>query len=111
MIPNIYDYKHYRFYILIPVALLLISLYFIPKIQLDSSLKGGVSVQLVTNSTIDPRTLTTEVNAKIPNAQAQRVHLSGRALCDNGGKLEPLGRRDIPSGVLQRIRQLYSMEP
>ena len=70
MIPNIYDYKHYRFYILIPVALLLISLYFIPKIQLDSSLKGGVGVQLVTNSTIDPRTLTTEVNAKIPNAQA-----------------------------------------
>jgi preprotein translocase subunit SecF len=70
MIPNIYDYKHYRYYIIIPVALLLISLYFIPKIQLDSSLKGGVSVQLVTNSTIDPRTLTTLVNAKIPNAQA-----------------------------------------
>src|SRR5271157_2864389 len=70
MIPNIYASKHYRFYILIPVALLLISLYFIPKIQLDSSLKGGVSVQLQTNSTIDPRTLTTLVNEKIPNAQA-----------------------------------------
>ncbi len=69
-IPNIYDYKHYRLYILIPVALLLISLYFIPKIQLDSSLKGGVSVQLITNSTINPRTLTTLVDAKIPNAQA-----------------------------------------
>ena len=27
-------------------------------------------MQLVTNSTIDPRTLTTLVNAKIPNAQA-----------------------------------------
>jgi preprotein translocase subunit SecF len=66
---NIYESKHYKLYIIIPVAMLLISLYFIPKIQLDSSLKGGVSVQLITNSTLDPRTLTTLVNAKIPGAQ------------------------------------------
>ncbi len=69
-LPNLYNYKHYRYYILIPLALLLISLYFIPKIQLDSSLKGGVSIQLITNSTIDPRTLTTLVDSKIQNAQA-----------------------------------------
>jgi preprotein translocase subunit SecF len=67
---NIYANKHYRFYIIIPVALLLISLYFIPKIQLDSSLKGGVSVQVQTNSTVNPRTLTSLVDSKIPNAQA-----------------------------------------
>lgn len=70
IIGNIYEYKHYKYYIIIPVALLLISLYFIPKIQLDSSLKGGVSVQLQTNSTIDIRTLTTLVNSKISGAQA-----------------------------------------
>lgn len=67
---NIYESKHFRYYIIIPVALLLISLYFIPKIQLDASLKGGVSVQLITNSTIDPRTLTTLVDSKIPGAQS-----------------------------------------
>jgi preprotein translocase subunit SecF len=67
---NIYESKHYKFYILIPVAMLLISLYFIPKIQLDSSLKGGVSVQVITNSTIDVRALTAQVDSKIAGAQA-----------------------------------------
>ena len=67
---NIYESRHYRFYIIIPIVMLLISLYFIPHIQLDSSLKGGVSVQLVTNSTINVRTLTTLVDSKIPGAQA-----------------------------------------
>ncbi len=67
---NIYESKHYKLYILIPVAMLFIALFFIPKIQLDSSLKGGVSVQLVTNSTIDIRNLTTLVNAKVEGAQA-----------------------------------------
>jgi preprotein translocase subunit SecF len=67
---NIYESKHYRYYILIPLAMLFISLYFIPKIQLDASLKGGVSVQLITNSTIDVRSLTTLVDSKISGAQA-----------------------------------------
>lgn len=67
---NIYESRHYKFYILIPVAMLLISLYFIPKIQLDSSLKGGVSVQLQTNSTISPRALTSLVDSNITGAQA-----------------------------------------
>ncbi|MGD0510422.1 MAG: hypothetical protein ABSA33_01140, partial [Candidatus Micrarchaeaceae archaeon] len=67
---NIYESRHYKYYILIPVALLLISLYFIPKIQLDSSLKGGVSIQLITNSTVNPRTLTSLVDSKISGAQA-----------------------------------------
>lgn len=67
---NIYESKNYRLYILIPVIMLIVSLYFIPKIQLDSSLKGGVSVQLVTNSTVNPRSLTALVDSKIPGAQA-----------------------------------------
>lgn len=67
---NFYESKHYKLYIIVPVALLLIALYFIPKIQLDSSLKGGVSVQLITNSTADPRTITTMINSKINGAQA-----------------------------------------
>jgi preprotein translocase subunit SecF len=67
---NIYESKHYKLFILIPVIMLLISLYFIPHIQLDSTLKGGISVQLVTNSTANVRTLTTLVDSKIPGAQA-----------------------------------------
>ncbi|MDE1871104.1 MAG: hypothetical protein KGI06_02580 [Candidatus Micrarchaeota archaeon] len=67
---NIYESKHYKLYIIVPVAMLLISLYFISHIQLDSSLKGGVSVQLVTNSTINIRSLTSMVDSKIPGAQA-----------------------------------------
>lgn len=67
---NIYQNKHYKLYILIPVTLMIISLYFIGKIQLDSTLKGGVSVQVVTNSTISPQQLTALVDSKIPGAQA-----------------------------------------
>ena len=67
---NFYESRHYKMYIIIPVAMLLISLFFIPKIQLDSSLKGGISIQLITNSTIQPRALTALVDSKIPGAQS-----------------------------------------
>jgi preprotein translocase subunit SecF len=67
---NIYEWKHYKLLILIPVALMLISIYFIPHIQLDSSLRGGISVQLQTNATPDVRTLTTAIDAAIPGAQS-----------------------------------------
>jgi preprotein translocase subunit SecF len=70
LMKNIYESKHYKLFILIPIAMLLISLYFIPHIQLDSTLKGGVSVQLQTNSTINTRSLTTLVDSKIVGAQA-----------------------------------------
>lgn len=67
---NIYESKHYKLYILIPIALMLVGLYFIPHIQLDSSLRGGISVQLQTNATPDVRTLTTAIDAAIPGAQS-----------------------------------------
>ena len=74
---NIYASKHYKLYILIPIIMLLVSLYFITQIQLDSSLKGGISVQVQTNSTTDVRTLTALVNSKIPGAQASVAKSSG----------------------------------
>lgn len=67
---NIYESRHYKLFILIPVALLLVSLYFIPKIQLDSSLRGGITVQVQTNSSPDIRSLTAEIDSAIPGAQA-----------------------------------------
>ncbi|MDE1811055.1 MAG: hypothetical protein KGH66_03370, partial [Candidatus Micrarchaeota archaeon] len=70
MFRNLYESKNYKALMIVPIALLLISLYFIPKIQSDSSLKGGISVQLQTNSTMSVQQITSLVNAKIPGAQA-----------------------------------------
>ena len=69
-LPNIYEMKHYKLLILIPIAMLLVSVYFIPRIQLDQSLKGGVQVQLQTNSSVNVRSLTSAIDAAIPGAQA-----------------------------------------
>ena len=66
---NIYESKHYKLFVLIPIALLLISLYFIPKIQLDSSLRGGITVTLQSNASVNIQAITTAINAKIPGAQ------------------------------------------
>ena len=67
---NIYERKNYKLYIIIPIALLLVSLVFIPRIQLDQSLRGGVNIQLQTNSSIDVRTLSAAIDAAIPRAQS-----------------------------------------
>jgi preprotein translocase subunit SecF len=69
-VKNIYQHKNYKLFPLIPIALLLISLIFIPRIPLDSSLKGGINVQIQTNSSVDIRALTTAINSRIPGAQA-----------------------------------------
>jgi preprotein translocase subunit SecF len=70
MVRNIYESKHYKLFILIPVALMLIGIYFIPHIQLDSSLRGGISVQLQTNATPNVKALTTAIDSAIPGAQS-----------------------------------------
>lgn len=70
MVANIYEHKHYKLLILVPLVLMLVGIYFIPHIQLDASLKGGINVQLQTNSSMDVRQLTEAINAKIPGAQA-----------------------------------------
>ncbi len=77
MVRNIYESKHYKLFILIPVALMLVAIYFIPHIQLDSSLRGGISVQLQTNATPDVRTLTTAIDAAIPGAQSSVARAPG----------------------------------
>ncbi|HUC38710.1 MAG TPA: hypothetical protein VL944_01100 [Candidatus Acidoferrum sp.] len=67
---NIYEVKNARLLVLIPIAMLIVALFFIPKIQLDQTLKGGVNIQLQTNSTIDVRALTSQINSKVPGAEA-----------------------------------------
>jgi preprotein translocase subunit SecF len=70
MVKNIYENKRYKLYVVLPIALLLISLYFIPRIPLDSSLRGGVAVQLQTSGQVNTQNLTSFVNAHIAQAQA-----------------------------------------
>ena len=74
---NIYEGKHYKLLILVPLALLLVSLYSIPKIQLDSSLAGGVSISFSTTSTVSVQNLTKELSAHIPNTQVSKSSLNG----------------------------------
>lgn len=69
-IPNIYEFKRYKLFILIPIILLLVSLYFIPKIQLDQSLRGGIDIQLQTNSIVNVPALTAEIDSALPGSQA-----------------------------------------
>lgn len=76
-IGNIYENRHYRLYAILPIALFLISLYFIPHIQLDQTLRGGVSVQLQTNRTVDTQSLVNIINANITGAEASVTQSPG----------------------------------
>ncbi|MEM3202556.1 MAG: hypothetical protein QXY21_02725 [Candidatus Micrarchaeaceae archaeon] len=69
---NIYELKHYKWLIAIPIVLLLVSLYFIPHIPLDSSLRGGITITAHTqNASLNLGALTSEINSKIPGAMAE----------------------------------------
>lgn len=70
MVGNIYENKRYKLLIAVPIALLLISLYFIPNLQLDQSLRGGVQINLQTNASVNTQQLTSVLNSKVPGAQA-----------------------------------------
>ncbi len=67
---NFYEAKRYKLFILIPIALLLISLVFIPHIRYDSSLAGGITVQFSTTNAITTRGLTSSMASVIPGATA-----------------------------------------
>lgn len=67
---NIYESRHYKLYILIPIALMLISIYFVTRIQLDSSLRGGISVQLQTSANPNIRAVSGMIDSNITGAQA-----------------------------------------
>lgn len=73
---NIYESKNYRLLILIPVALLIVSLFLVPHIHLDSTLTGGTNVQITTNTTISIDTLSKSLDAVFPSATVQRYSSS-----------------------------------
>ncbi len=77
MVQNLYEYKNYKLFVLLPIALLLVSLFFIPKIQLDSSLAGGVGIQISTTSNISVSTLTADLDAVVPHTSIVSSYLNG----------------------------------
>lgn len=60
-IPNIYKSKHVKYYVLLPILLMILGAYMSSHIVLDSSLSGGVSIVLQTNSSISSQQLSSEI--------------------------------------------------
>jgi preprotein translocase subunit SecF len=69
---NIYETKNHRLFPIIPIALLLISLLFIPKIHLDSTLTGGTNIQISTNASMSVDAATRAIDALIPGSTVQK---------------------------------------
>jgi preprotein translocase subunit SecF len=67
---NFYKYKNYKYFVILPLLLFFIGIYFIPHIAFDSSLRGGIEIQIQTNSITNVQNLTAMINAKIPEAEA-----------------------------------------
>ncbi len=74
---NIYTYKNYKLYIIVPLVLLLISLVFIPKIIMDTSLTGGTTVQFSTANSINVKSLTSSIGALIPGTTVTVTKIGG----------------------------------
>ncbi len=69
---NIYETKNHKLFPIIPIALLLISLLFIPRIHLDSTLTGGTNIQVSTNSSVSVDALTRSIDSVIPGSSVQK---------------------------------------
>ncbi|MDE1846412.1 MAG: hypothetical protein KGH53_04010, partial [Candidatus Micrarchaeota archaeon] len=64
-IPNIYTNKNMKFYIAIPVILMIIGAILATHITLDTSLSGGVSVILQTNATISAPQVSSQLGSAL----------------------------------------------
>ena len=64
-IPNIYKSKHAKYFILIPLVLFVVGIYFATHITLDSSLSGGVSRPIQTNTTINQQQLASQISSSL----------------------------------------------
>ncbi len=64
-LPNIYKSKHLKLFVFIPIVLMLVSILFATQIPLDTSLRGGVSIIIQTNSTTSAATLASEISSTL----------------------------------------------
>ncbi len=100
---NIYNNKNYKLLALVPIALLLVSLYFVPRIPLDSTLRGGINVQIQTNMSINSQILTSAVNSKIPGAQAS-------VSASPGGITVTIAANQSVAAAQQDLSTLYTLD-
>jgi preprotein translocase subunit SecF len=64
-LPNIYKYKNYKLLIIIPILLIALSIYFIPKIPTGMDLRGGTLITLKTNSSFSDDALTSSLQKEL----------------------------------------------
>ncbi len=69
-IPNFYQSKNYKLLVIVPLLLMVVGIYFIPHIQLDSSLKGGVQIEIQTNASVNQSLIISRLDSAIPGSQA-----------------------------------------
>ncbi len=64
-LPNIYTHKNLKFFMAVPLVLLVIGLYFSTHIVLDSSLSGGVTITLQSNTTMSPQAISSAIVGRL----------------------------------------------
>ncbi len=74
-LPNIYTYKNLKLLIVIPLVLMLLGLYFSTQIVLDTTLAGGVSIIIQTNSQVNAAALASQISTVL-HASAPSVAAS-----------------------------------
>ncbi len=79
-IPNIYVNRNLKVFVAIPVVLMLVSIFLARNITLDSSLSGGVTLILQTNSTLSA--------SSIASLVTQRLHVSNPTIQTSSGEVQ-----------------------
>ena len=74
-LPNIYHYKNLKLLIAIPLVLMVIGILFSTQIVLDTSLRGGVSIIIQTNTTLGAGTLAGDLSSAL-HVQAPEIATS-----------------------------------
>ena len=52
-LPNPYEHKHYRLMVVVPLAMMVLALFFIPRIPAGIDLKGGTLISIQTTQSVD----------------------------------------------------------
>ncbi len=79
-IPNIYANRNLKLFVAIPVVLMIVSLFLAQNLTLDSSLSGGVTLILQTNSTLSASSIASMVT--------QRLHVTSPSVQTSSGEVQ-----------------------
>jgi preprotein translocase subunit SecF len=78
-LPNIYSHKNLKYLIVLPLALMIFGIYFSTQLTYDTTLAGGVTILLQTNSTQTTSQLASAISAKL-NSGSPSVSVSPGSL-------------------------------